>query len=122
MKKFHIILIVLFGFLMMPNTTFACGNSNSGSCTMEMSSKNSNKKDCCKKDSHSKSNKHKGCDGKCGKALCSTPSVNTAIASYAQFEIDSANFNFSSEKQKFHQSVSFTSAGYTDLWLIPKIS
>lgn len=121
MKKFHIILIVLFGFFMMPNTTFACGNSDSGSCTMEMSSK-SNKKDCCEKDSHSKSNKHNGCDGKCGKALCSTPSVNTAIASYTQFEIDNAIFNFSTEKQKFYQSVSVTSAGYTDLWLIPKIS
>jgi hypothetical protein len=121
MKKFHIILIVLFGFLVVPNTTFACGNSNSGSCTMEMSSK-SNKKGCCEKDSNSKNNKHKGCDGKCGKALCSTQSVNTAIAPYVQFEIDSANFNFSSGKQKFYQSVSFTSAGYADLWLIPKIS
>ncbi|WP_016988082.1 hypothetical protein [Flavobacterium sp. ACAM 123] len=121
MKKIHIILIVLLGLFMMPNTTFACGNSDGGSCTMEMSSK-TKKKDCCEKDSRSKSNKHKGCDGKCGKALCSTPTVNTAIASHAQFEIDSANFNFSSEKQKFYQSVSFTSAGYTNLWLIPKIS
>jgi hypothetical protein len=121
MKKFHIILIVLFGFFTMPNTTFACGNSDSGSCTMEMSSKNKTK-DCCSKDSQSKNNKHNGCDGKCGKALCSTPSVNTAIASYAQFEIDNAIFNFSTEKQKFYQSISFTSAGYTDLWLIPKIS
>ena len=121
MKKFHILLIVLFGFVMMPNTTFACGNSGSRSCTMEMSSK-TKKKDCCGKDSHSKSNKHDGCTGKCGKALCSTPSVNTAIASSIQFEINNANFNFSTEKQKFHQSVSFTSAGYSSIWLIPKIS
>jgi hypothetical protein len=28
------------------------------------------------------------------------PSVNTAIPSYTQFEIDSANFNFSSENKK----------------------
>jgi hypothetical protein len=121
MKKIRILLIVLFGFFTMPNTIFACGNSNSGSCTMEMSSK-SNKKDCCEKDSHSKSNKHKNCDGKCGKALCSTPSVNTAIASHILFEIDTDNFNFVSKKQKFYQSLSFTSAGYFDLWLIPKIS
>jgi hypothetical protein len=38
---------------MMPNTTFACGNSDSGSCTMEMSSKKKTK-DCCSKDSQSK--------------------------------------------------------------------
>lgn len=121
MKKHHILLIVLFGFFMMPNTTFACGNSDSGSCTMEMSSK-SNKKDCCSKDSHSKKSQHKGCNGKCGHALCSTSSVNIAVSSYSQFEIHSANFNFLSEKQKFYQSVSFTSAGYSSIWLIPKIS
>lgn len=120
MKKFHILLIVLFGFVMMPNTTFACGNSDSGSCTMEMSSKNKTK-DCCSKDSQSKNNKHNGCNGKCGKALCSTPSVNTAIPSAFQFEMQSANFNFSAEKQKFYQMISFTSAGYSSLWLIPKI-
>jgi hypothetical protein len=36
----------------------------------------------------------------------STPSVNTAIPHYNQFEIKSSNFNFSSEKTKFYQSVS----------------
>ena len=121
MKKFHFIVIVLFGFLMMPNPTFACGNSSSGSCSMEMSSKTKSK-DCCEKDSHSKSNKHKQCNGKCGKALCSTPSVNTAIPSHAQFEIKSESISFLSERQKFYQSVSFTSAGYSSIWLIPKIS
>jgi hypothetical protein len=34
-----------------------------------------------------------------GKALCSAPSVNTAIPHYNQFEIKSSNFNFSSEKK-----------------------
>ena len=121
MRNFHIILIILFGFFVMPNKTIACGNSNSSSCTMEMSSK-TNKKDCCQKDSRSKSKNHNDCNGKCGKALCSAPSVNTAIPHYNQFEIKSSNFNFSSEKQKFYQSVSFTSAGYADIWLIPKIS
>jgi hypothetical protein len=53
---------------------------------------------------------------------CAAPSVNTAIPHYNQFEIKSSNFNFSSEKQKFYQSVSFTSAGYAAIWLIPKIS
>ncbi|NRT13956.1 hypothetical protein HNP99_000281 [Flavobacterium sp. 28A] len=120
MKKFHILLIVLFGFFMMPNTTFACGNSDRGSCTMEMSSK-TKKKECCSKDSHSKSSKHKGCNGKCGQALCSSSSVNTAIPSAFQFEMQNSNFKFSTEKQKFYQTVSFTSAGYSSLWLIPKI-
>jgi hypothetical protein len=54
------------------------------------------------------------------KALCSAPSVNTAIPHYNQFEIKSSNFNFSSEKQKFYQPYP-SSAGYA-IWLIPKIS
>jgi hypothetical protein len=86
---------------------------------MEMSSK-TNKKDCCQKDSHSKSKKAQRLQWKMWKALCSTPSVNTAIPHYNQFEIKSSNFNFSSEKQKFYQSVSFTSAGYAAIWLILK--
>jgi hypothetical protein len=105
----------------MPDTAFACGNTNTRSCTMEMSSK-INKKDCCGKDSSSKNKKHKSCNGKCGHALCSSSSVNIAIASSVQSENQNANFNFSTEKQKFNQSVSFTSAGYSSLWLIPKIS
>jgi hypothetical protein len=117
MKK-SIILIVLFGFFMMPNTAFACGNSNSGSCTMEMSSK-TNKKDCCQKDSHSKS-KSTTIAMENGKALCSAPSVNTAIPHYNQFEIKSSNFNFHL-KTKVLSTVSFT-AGYAAIWLIPKIS
>jgi hypothetical protein len=75
------------------------GNSNSGSCTMEMSSK-TNKKDCCQKDSHSKS-KSTTIAMENGKALCSAPSVNTAIPHYNQFEIKSSNFNFSSENKSF---------------------
>jgi hypothetical protein len=59
-----------------------------------------NKKDCCQKDSHSKSKKHNDCNGK-WKALCSAPSVNTAIPHYNQFEIKSSNFNFSSENKSF---------------------
>jgi hypothetical protein len=80
MKKFHIILIVLFGFFMMP-TTFACGNSNSGSalwkCLLDEQER------LLSKDSHSKK-KHNDCNGKCGKALCSAPSVkysNTSLQS-----------------------------------------
>ena len=120
MKNFHILLIVLFGFFLMPNTTFACGNSSTSSCGMEMSSK-TKKKDCCEKDSQSKSSEHNSCNGKCGHALCSSSSVNTAVDSFFQFEIQSSNFNFSTEKQKFNHLISFTSAGYSTIWLIPKI-
>lgn len=120
MKKFHILMLVLFSFFLMPNTSFACGESGSSTCSMEISS-STKKKECCSKDSHSKNSKHKGCSGKCGQALCSSSSVNTVLNSSFQFALEDDNLNFSTEKQKFNQLVSFTSAGYSDLWLIPKI-
>jgi hypothetical protein len=72
------------------------------------------------KDSHSKKTKAQRLQWKM-EGLVQCPSVNTAIPHYNQFEIKSSNFNFSSEKQKFYQSI-LTSAGYAAIWLIPKIS
>lgn len=121
MKKIHMLLIVLLGVFLMPTSTFACGDhSGKNSCAKEMSSKTP-MKDCCGKDSHSKSKKHNGCNGKCGHAMCSVQSLNIGIVSSVPLEIDDDVFNFSSKKQKFYQSVSFTSAGYSSIWLIPKI-
>lgn len=120
MKNLHIVLIVLFGFFLMPETTFACEQLDSNSCSTEMSSTTTNK-DCCDKDSHSKSSKLNSCNGKCGHAFCSNSSVNTIIDSFFQFEMQRCSFNFSIEKQQFNQLLSFTSAGYSSIWLIPKI-
>jgi len=78
-------------------------------------------KDCFSKDSKSKNKTHNGCNGKCGHAMCSVPSLNIGIVSSIPVEIDDNVFNFSTKKQKFYQSVSFTSAGYCSIWLIPKI-
>ncbi|MEY3499870.1 MAG: hypothetical protein RL308_1539, partial [Bacteroidota bacterium] len=60
MNKFHILVIVLFGFLLMPSSSFACeNNSSKHSSTKETSSK-MDKEDCCKNEDHSKTNEHKG--------------------------------------------------------------
>lgn len=121
MKKAHILLIVLLGIFLMPTSAFACGdNSAKKSCSKEMSSK-TGMKDCCSKDSKSKNKTHKGCNGKCGHAMCSVSSLNIGIVSSIPLEIDDNVFNFSTKKQNFYQSVSFTSAGYSSIWLIPKI-
>ena len=121
MKKIHMLFIVLLGVFLMPTSTFACGShSEKNSCAKEMSSK-TGMKDCCSKDSKSKSKKHDGCNGKCGHAMCSVSSLNIGIVSSIPLEMDDNVFNFSTKKQKFHQSVSFTSAGYSSIWLIPKI-
>jgi hypothetical protein len=122
MKKIHILLIVLLGVFLMPTSAFACGDhSNKKSCTKEMSSK-PGMKDCCGKDSNSKSKKHEGCKGECGNAMCSVSSLSIGIVSSIPVDIEDNVFNFSRKKQRFYQSVSFTSAGYSSIWLIPKIA
>jgi hypothetical protein len=121
MKKIHILLIVLLGVFLMPTATFACGDhSVKKTCAKEMSSKEG-MKDCCSKDSKSKSKSHNGCNGKCGHAMCSVPSLSIGIVSSIPSAINDDVFNFSTKKTKFYQSVSFTSAGYSSIWLIPKI-
>jgi hypothetical protein len=121
MNKIYIILIAFLGFFLMPSSTYACGSgSGDHSCKMEMSSK-SKMKDCCSKKSHSKKTNEKGCTGKCGQSMCGVSAVNIGITSSNQYVILNTVFNFSVKKQNFYQSVSFTSDGYSSIWLIPKI-
>lgn len=122
MKKIHMLLIVLLGVFLMPISALACGShSEKKSCDKEMAAKTA-MKDCCAKDSHSKTKNHNGCNGKCGHAMCSVPSLNIGIVSSIPLEIEDDLFNFSTQKDAFNQAISFTSAGYSTIWLIPKIS
>ena len=121
MNKFYILIIVLFGFLLMPTNSFACGNnSNKQSCKEEVSSK-TEKDSCCKTDSHSKENKSGDCGGKCGHSNCTTSSVNFSVIPFFEINFKNNSFDFSEEKSKFHHSKTFISSGFTSIWLIPKI-
>lgn len=122
MNKFHILVIVLFGFLLMPNGVFACeNNSAKHSSRKEISSKTCNG-DCCKKDSHSKNKSHEGCGGKCNHSKCGCAfSYNTSV-SITEWNIETNRFSFSSAKQKFYNYETNISSGFNSLWLIPKIS
>ncbi|MEO8253082.1 MAG: hypothetical protein ABI554_01750 [Flavobacterium sp.] len=122
MNKIYLILIVLLGFFLMPNASYACGSgSGKHSCKMEMSSK-TKMKNCCSKKSNSKETKEKGCSGKCGQSMCSVSPVNIGIVASNQYEILNQSFSFLDKKQNFSNSISFTSDGYSSLWLIPKIA
>jgi hypothetical protein len=122
MKKFHILLIVVLGFLFMPTVTFACGNnSEKHSCKKETSSK-MDKDDCCKDDSHSKNKNHEGCGGKCSHSKCGCASSCNSSISINGLNLNNKIFNFSYEKQNFYNSEAFISSGFYSLWLIPKIS
>ena len=122
MNKFHILVIVLFGFLLMPSNSFACGNSsNKHSCKKEVSSK-TDKEDCCKGDSHSKGKNSDGCAGKCGHSKCGCPATSNGFTIVYEIKFKNNTFDFSSEKQKNSHSETFISSGFYSIWLIPKIS
>ena len=135
MTKFHIMLILLFGFLLIPGNSFAFGfNSGKHYCKKEVSSK-TEEGDCCKKELNSKSkkneccnnkhsnNKNNGCGGQCGHSNCtSSLSLNFSIIAFNEINFKNNNFNFSDEKQNYFYSEIFLSSGFYSLWLIPKIS
>lgn len=126
MKKFHILLMILFGFLLMPTTTFACGNScesktEKHSCKKETSSKK-DKNSCCSNDNNSKTKDHKGCGGKCGHAKCGCTIVTSGFTATVILNFKSNNFDFFTEKQNFSNTETFISSGFYSLWLLPKIS
>lgn len=123
MNKFHILAIVLFGFLLMPSSSFACeNNAPKHSATKEISSK-MDKEDCCKNDNHSKTNDHEGCGKNCNHSKCGcATSCNSCTVAINELKFKSNIFNFSSEKQKFHNYETNISSGFNSLWLIPKIS
>ncbi|QIH40177.1 hypothetical protein G7A72_15770 [Flavobacterium sp. Sr18] len=121
MKKFHILLIVVLGFLLMPTVTFACeNNSEKQSCKKEISSK-TDKKDCCEGDSHSKNRNNKGCGGKCSHSKCGCASSCNSFVSINELKFNKDIFNFFSEKQNFYNYETSISSGFNSLWLIPKI-
>jgi hypothetical protein len=121
-KKIHILVIAVFGFLMIPSTAFACGGnySKKNSCKKEVSSKQETK-DCC--DSHNIQNgkRHHGCGGKCGHSNCNIPSIHIAVIAPFVVEINTKTLFFHTKKEGFYDLETTISSGFQSLWLIPKI-
>lgn len=123
MNKFHILVIVLFGFLLMPSSSFACENNALKHSAKKETSSKMDKEDCCKNDNHSKTNDHEGCGKNCKHSKCGcATSCNSCTVAINELKVNSNLFNFSSEKQKFHNYETSISSGFNSLWLIPKIS
>ena len=121
MNKFHILVIALFGFLLMPSNSFACGTKTEKSCCKKETTSETEKKDCCNNKQHSK-DKDNSCGGKCGHSNCtSSTTVNFSIISSYEINFKNNSFDFSIEKSKFHYSKTFISSGFYSIWLIPKI-
>jgi hypothetical protein len=121
-KKFYIVLLVMFGFLMMPGIAFACGTkSEKGCCKKEVASK-TEKGDCCSKKQASKEQSHNGCNGACKGVSCNCPAIHIGLTALFCTDLNNKNFSFSSEKQNYYYSEIFISSDFRSVWLPPKIS
>lgn len=121
MNKFHILVIVLFGFLLIPSNSFACENNSTKHSSTKETSSNMDKDDCCKNDNHSKTKNHEGCGGKCNHSKCGCASSCNTSVSINELTFHRNIFNLFSEKQNFYNYEANISSGFNSLWLIPKI-
>lgn len=122
MRKFHIILLILFGFLMTPGSVLACGkHSGKQSCKKEMSK--THDENCCSKQKDSQG-KHTGCGGKCDhkQCGCSSSTCTAGLTINATIELPQKGTPIIAGRQRFFHSKSDLSPGFYSLWLIPKIS
>lgn len=121
-KRLHILIIILtLGLFSSPTLSYACGTKTEKSCCKKETTSKTVKKDCCNgKNSKDQDN---SCGGKCGHSNCtSSTSMNFSLISTFEIDFNSINFDFSSEKQKFYNTKTFISSGFSNVWLIPKIS
>lgn len=122
MNKFHILVIVLFGFLLMPSSVFACGNNSAKHTSGKEISSNKCNDDCCKKNDNSKTKNHEGCGGKCKHSGCKCASSCNTSNMIMEWNSIVNHFNFISTEQNFYNYETNISSGFNSLWLIPKIS
>ena len=121
-KRLHILIIILtLGFFLSPTLSYACGTKTEKSCCKKVTTSKTEKKDCC--NGRNSKGKDNSCGGKCGHSNCtSSTSINFSLISTFEIDFNSTNFDFSSEKQKFYNTKTFISSGFSSVWLIPKIS
>jgi hypothetical protein len=121
-KRLHILIIILsLGFFLAPTLSYACKTKTEKSCCKKETPSKTAKKDCC--NSKKTKDKNNSCEGKCGHSNCtSSTTINLSLISTFEIHFNNTHFDFSSEKQKFYNSKTFISSGFSSVWLIPKIS
>lgn len=117
-KEIFILTLALFGFLLIPTLTFACGQTEhktEKSCC-ENENSYSNKDNCCK-DRHSHHQSHdEGCGSNCNHSACHCvhcniiPCIPTVVSTI-----------FFAEKQLSIRNKTFLSSEFLSIWVPPKI-
>ncbi len=125
-KKFYILLIILtLGIILTPSHTYACGTKSAKtekSCCKKQKTEKTEKKKCCSKDTPNNEKDQNGCDGKCGHSSCSCPTNCFSLAIPFFVELNTNNFGFDTQKQKFYDLETYLSSGFLSIWTPPNIS
>ena len=137
-KKYYIAVLVFLGFLLMPTTSFACGDSNKDSCcaketsvttkeeksccAKEQKTTPKTKKSCCETSKDTNNKDSKGCKGKCGGSKCTcTPASYSFSVILTPVDFLNVTSFYSHKKVAFLYQSPSISDGFSTLWLIPKI-
>ncbi len=117
-----VLLIITFGFFLIPSLALACEmKSGKSCCSKEMSSSNE-KMDCCNKANHLKGKHDEGCGGKTKHSSCNCSVFHINVILPLENEVEILCFHFLDKKDKFIEKEISISSGYSSIWLIPKIS
>ena len=117
------LLLVLLGFFLMPSISFACEmESEQSCCSKDMSFTNGEKMDCCKKEQQSKGNKDNESKGKTKHSTCNCFVFQISVIIPFETESNFLCVEILDKKDKFNQSETTISSGFSSIWLIPKIS
>ena len=123
MKKFHILLLVIFGFILTPTITYACGIKSEKKCCKKESPAKTDKKKCCSKTEDTDTDE-KGCGGSCGDPSCNCPiSIVYSLFTFNTIaDIQQYIFISISDRSRFNYTEIFVKSVYDALRLPPKIS
>jgi hypothetical protein len=122
MKKIFLLLLIILGFLLVPNNAMACkSKSLKYASHIEISSKKAKEHSCCKS-FHTEKNKHNCNGGKCGHSKCVCPSSYSLFLLFSEVSTSVDTLEIAVTTQKFPNFQTLISSGYGSLWSLPKIS
>lgn len=121
-KQFYIWLLFLWGILLVPVTTYACGTKShytEKSCTSNTTATNKSEKECCEKEPTT-NREQTGCSDNCKMTSCHYSPASGCVMQLWEIALPTAMY--SPEKTGNWPSVFHITSGYQSIWLPPKIA
>ena len=119
-KNFYILLLMMFGYFMMPSRVCGCGMIVKKTGCKETSISKIKEVGCCAKENNTKDKNNTGCNGASKHVSCNCPSILLALLFNTEFTHQFCCFF--PEKQNYYYSEIFISSDFRSVWHPPKIS